>query len=196
MREPAGASGSITDVLQLVPAWLLQTVAAFPLRDEPAPALVYVVFGLAFLSFVVLALLRSEAWDRSLFLLLLIASTALPIVLTMLTMSSRGAIWQGRYGLAVFVGICVTAGSIIGRAPLGGWWSAPLLFVGSVGLAIAHTVSVANVLRNELHNTTSSSDPGWHQPGIMLVVVMAFLGASLMLFLASPIQRNPQAGSL
>ncbi|HET6151857.1 MAG TPA: DUF2142 domain-containing protein [Marmoricola sp.] len=148
-------------------AWPLQVVAAFPFRDQSAPAVVYVLSVGLFLALVVVALRRAAGWQRIVLALFLVGSFALPFVLTAATYSSRGVIWQGRYGLPIFVGLPVVCALVAGRT--GAAPSRWLLGVVAALLGIANVAGPLRVLHDERHRAASTNDGAWHQPSAVLV---------------------------
>jgi hypothetical protein len=126
-------------------AWLLQTIAAFPLRNEMAPPAVYVLW---LVGFVLLMVRVIKARGRSLLAVLwiAIAMIATQTILTFVSFKIDGYAWQGRYGLPFTVGLALLAGfSDSGRSkPL-----APVYDSAIVGIPIATGLSVWHVAHNE-----------------------------------------------
>jgi hypothetical protein len=125
--------------------WTLQTIAAFPMRGEAAPAVVYVIWFAAFIGVWGSGLRGSNGRTRLATLVLLVMCLAVPITLTVLTFPSEGIAWQGRYALPLAVGFTALAGMALNhsrerRATL-------IALVAACG--IAHTVSVCKVAVNE-----------------------------------------------
>lgn len=101
--------------------WQFQTFAVFPLRNELAPGWVYPVFGLLFIGMLVLAFRQASRFQGLVLVSLILAVLLVPAVLTALTYESRGAIWQGRYGLALAVGVPLLAASLMNDWAPGRW---------------------------------------------------------------------------
>lgn len=79
--------------------------------------------------------------------------------------------------LHFFVGVVLMAGLALGRANPRHRLVPGLVTVSIALTALAHTVSAANVLRSELHQSASAHDPAWIHPAmwmIALLVVMAW----------------------
>jgi hypothetical protein len=155
--------------------WALQALGAFPLRNEPAPAPVYVIWGLLLIG-VLVALFRwgsvreRMAGAATLFMLVLV-----PTVLTVVSYRTEGLAWQGRYALPLWVGVVFLAGLALdrhrARLPLP---NAGLLVAM---LATAMTISTVHVgLREIAHGATEPAAAGF-TGGMVLVGVLAALGA-------------------
>ncbi len=163
-----------------VPLWLFQSIAAFPTRGEGAPVLVYAaVLAVMTVAFLLASGITDRQWRRA-----LLAMTAVwllpPLVVTGLTYEASGALWQGRYSLPYSVGLpLVLLAWSSGRSrPT----SPRLVVVGLAGLGylVAHTVSVGNVLRNELADSPLSGDDRWITAPEPAVWALAALGSALM----------------
>jgi hypothetical protein len=154
----------------LMVLWQLQVIAAFPFRDQPAPAMVYALFTAVLLAFLGVALRRSSGRLRLVLVVLIAGVVLMPLVLTGATYSSRGAVWQGRYGLALAVGV-----PLVASLAMSGWnlSRARLLVVaGGVLLATANAVGLVKVLLDERVRPESRSDPAWHVPSPLLAVIV------------------------
>lgn len=172
---------------QFLLLWVLQAVAAFPLRDEPAPAAVYALYLLVTVSFVVTALRRSihrpEGWALALVSLLSLFGPVLP---TLLTVRASGVIWQGRYGLPLAVGVFLIAGLALQRSGVRVPRRRVLLVLALLAMAASYVLSVGNVLLEERARQTSAQDPGWLQPPLALLVVLVLAGWSCLWVLVAP----------
>ena len=154
------------DAFQL-PIWLLQVVAAFPLRDEPAPIVVYPLVLCVVVALVVAALRRAHGWSRAGLVLCALLALFMPVAPTLATMHSEGLVWQGRYVLPYGVGLLLLAGVVLAR---GRARSAPgPTLVATAMLAAAHVVSVVGVVRGELANPVSTGDGDWLQPPTVVI---------------------------
>lgn len=151
-------------------AWPLQTIAAFPLRDNAGAAVVYpVVLGLV-AALVALALRRGTRLENGALVGSLTFALTLPLVLTWATGESHGSIWQGRYGLPYSVGFILIAGYLVAvhtdldELP----WRVTLPALGAYGFAVA--ACLIKVRADELmQNPASRGDPAWHHPAPLLL---------------------------
>ena len=168
--------------------WQLQVIAAFPFRDQAAPGLVYVVVGAFFLAFVILALRRSTGRLRLVMVVLLVGVFLMPVALTAATYSGRGAVWQGRYGLPLMVGV-----PLVASLALTAWKprrEGQILYGGSVLMAVANATGLVKVLLDERVRPESNSDPAWHIPSPALVVAAV---ACAWLVYALAVREAPDA---
>ena len=170
----------LTTLSEQIPAWSLQTIAAFPYRNQPAPAVVYAVWLVLYLAFIIAAFVRSPRTARRLQVVVIGGVLLMPVLLAILTVSGRGIIWQGRYGLPLAFGTCLLAGLALDRRPPPGRLWRPAAIVGSWTMMAAHVVSVTNVLLAERASGISSGDQGWHQPGVLVVVGLSACGFFLL----------------
>lgn len=132
-------TSALKAVFDLLPNYLHQMVAIFGSLNVAAPELTYVLWWVMAGCLVMLALATGRAREI-LVLAALMAGTAFgPLVLMAPQAAHLGLIWQGRYLLAVAVGIPVLAAVVAGRR-----WSdlperlrtrLPLLLIGCWALA-------------------------------------------------------------
>ncbi|WP_310963143.1 DUF2142 domain-containing protein [Nocardioides terrisoli] len=155
-------------------SWPLSTIAAFPFRDQPAPAFVYPVFIVVLVWFWVTCYRRSVGRMRYVFIVLSAGAVLMPGVLTAATYSTTGAIWQGRYGLPLDVGV-----PLLGALALERWRpQVSHLIVPTVcaSFAAINLGSLLHVLAMESHRRVSRTDAAWHQPSVTLVCAVVLLG--------------------
>lgn len=98
-------------------AWSLQIIGAFPFRNNPAPMAVYAFYLLALIPLVVAAICRARSGRRIAILSVVLLSQAIPLLLTAVSASSQGVIWQGRYQLPVVVGLTLMSGMVLDSRP-------------------------------------------------------------------------------
>ena len=158
---------------QFLLLWVLQSVAAFPLRDESAPMVVYALYLVVMVPFVVTALRRSFRTPTGVALVLVSLGALFgPILPTVMTVSASGVIWQGRYGLPLIVGVFLVAGLALQRAGVAMPRRPVLVVLAASAMAASYAVSVGNVLLLEQDRPASAQDPGWVQPPLALVVLL------------------------
>lgn len=175
----------VGDLLTSQVLWSLQTVAAFPLRDEPAPAIVYALWLVPFLTVMGMAARRASHRCRNALIALGAAWVLVPLALTIASFSSIGLAWQGRYALPLAVGFPAIAGLVLTRH---GIRPSRLMCLGIlVTCAVAHVVSIIDVAIQEkplgLSPTFAESVPG----GVAIIAVLAIGGA---LTLVAPALRG------
>ncbi len=185
-EEDLALQDPFTSALGLAPLWVLQTIAAFPTRSEPAPTVVYAtVIGAA----VLLLAAASRRMPRTWWFVLAGAVgvwLGAQVVITTATYAQLGAVWQGRYALPFAVGVPVLLAALVDRhRPTGP--PPALLAVAVPLLTAAHAVSATHVLTRETAESPLSGSSSWvtaPSPVIVLIVVVA--GAMLIGALLTP----------
>ena len=154
-------------------AWVLQTVAAFPLRNEYAPLAVYPMWVLAFGALLVLGLRAGGPRGRLVIGLLVLLWLGVAVVLTVVSYASEPFAWQGRYAVPLALGLSTVAGWCLdrsGRRPSG-----PVALVVLVLTGVSQVVCVVQVAAREadlgLSTTFADVVPG------PAAVVAGLLGA-------------------
>lgn len=163
-EEPAGEARPDMRLASRVPVWTLQLVAAFPFRDQPAPAAVYPMVLVVIGGLLLMGLRLARTSERIAFGLSLLVAVGLPVVLTWATMSTQGVIWQGRYALPFLVGVPLLCGVVLDRRQLPERDLRVLISIALFLLAVAHGWSVGHVTAAELMRTVSSGDASWWGP--------------------------------
>ena len=176
LEEHLDLPNPFTKTLEQIPVWFLQSIAAFPTRDEQAPVIVY-----AASMVVLLALVGVGFWVGSRRSRLAIAGTLfvallVPFVATVTTYSQTGAIWQGRYGLPYTFGVILFAGLALDERRHAHRLAGPALLAGCLAMVTAHVVGVTNVLILERANSPQSGDPAWLMPAPWIVALLMILG--------------------
>jgi hypothetical protein len=161
-----------------LPAWILQTIAAFPLRDQATHASVYACYLLLFGILITLALRFSHWRTRLAISLLAVAVLLFPYVTTVNSYDRYAAAWQGRYGLPVAMGIVVLSGFGLDRAGRG--MRGPTQLMLLLLFAVAQAVSPIHTFLLELHDSPQAHSAAWVHPSLLVVVVVATAGAALM----------------
>ncbi|CAN5134879.1 hypothetical protein BH09ACT12_BH09ACT12_04020 [soil metagenome] len=95
--------------------WFLQSIATLVFRDEPAPAVVYVLGATSIIALIAPGFLRARRNQRVSMVMIMAFSLAIPIILTWLAYSTQGFGWQGRYGLPLSVGLMLLAAQALGN---------------------------------------------------------------------------------
>lgn len=156
--------------------WVMQSVGAFPYRNDSAPIWVYPLVLLVLAAFLVVGVRRGTGTQRLGLVLAVSMTLVIPMSLTWVALQESGGSWQGRYSLPFAVGAVILGGYVLDQA---GWASAEggrLRALAWVMLAIAHVGSVVGVVRSETVREVSSSDPDWAQHAPLLIAAL-MLGA-------------------
>lgn len=192
-EEDLGLGNPVGGALGQVPGWILQSIAAFPTRNEAAPTAVYAAGALA-----ILVLLGAAGWGTSrrwwaLLGGLVAVWLGVQLTIVVATYSQLGDVWQGRYALPFAVGIPVAMAALrettTARAPH------RLLAPGLLGLVLlAHTVSVANVHLDESGTSPLAGSSSWVTvPTAVLVVLVLAAGALCRAAARAHLPATPEA---
>jgi hypothetical protein len=163
-----------------LPLWPLQAIAAFPVRDEPAPLAVYAIGVTMMLALAVVAIrLLWRRRDRnSLLAIVFVAflSYAIPVVLTAFTFRYIGLAWQGRYEMPFTGGLLLLFAFALDRTRL----RLPV----AVAAATMGLLAAMNVLgqRGVLHRFDGKrvvETLGWQAPSVALLALLA-LGSAVV----------------
>lgn len=174
---------TIADALSAQVTWILQTVAAFPVRNEQTHSFIYVLWLSAFMTLLVLGLRESSRRIRRALALAFAAWVAVPLAFTAWSFDTDGVAWQGRYALPIAVGIAAMLGMALDRSRLR--LPRPATVALLVATGVCHVASITKVMMDEadrhLAPTFVAEVPGGHA----IVWTLAVLGALLPL-LARP----------
>lgn len=162
--------------------WLLQVIAAVPLRDEPSPPVVYAIVLVLFLLVAVAGWRSAGSRARLAMALLLTVSVVVPATLTVLTYAELGTAWQGRYGWPYSLGFLLIAGYALEKRRGAGEVATERFLAGGVAamMCVATVVAQLAVLRKELLTSPLAHDPSWIRPSSLLVVALTGSGFLLL----------------
>lgn len=180
---------AVVETTETVPMWFLQSIAAFPFRDAPAPAVVYAVGGLLLTSLIVAGVIRGGTRVRAAMAVTFFLALAIPLVLQVRAYPVAGDIWQGRYGWPLSMGVVVLSVAALDARPPRGRWLGPLLLVGVLGFVVAHSTSVTAVVLRELEASPLSGDSRWWVLPPWILAVMSSLG--VLIWLSGSLASRP-----
>lgn len=155
--------------------WALQAIAVFPLRDERAPAPVYVIWGAVLLTVLLMLFRIGGRRERIAGFEILGLLVVVPTILTVMSYRTESFAWQGRYSLPLWLGITSLAGFALDkrrRQP-----TMQTTWVLFAMLAIAMTISTVHVGLNEISHGPADPVVAGLPGGIALVGVLTVLGA-------------------
>ena len=115
--------------------WTLQSIGAFPARDQRAPVVAYALFVVASAVVLWLGVRFASRRTRRVMLAILVAVVLVSSTITVLTYSKVGVAWQGRYIWPLSMGVPLLAGLSITRTSGRRVWL--LLITGLVAGATA-----------------------------------------------------------
>jgi hypothetical protein len=167
------------------PLWSLQTIAAFPLRNEPTRVPVYACYLVLYLGLVYLGLRATRRLgNRALaigIVLAIVLTSLVPFVIG-LNPDAYPGLWQGRYGLPYSVGIAVMIGFALDRA--GPRLTSQLRVAVLLLFVTAQVIGPVDVLRKADRHRLSDYGAFPHVPAAVLAVT-ATVGAALLWWGAS-----------
>lgn len=172
---PGPPGGGAVNAGQLL-VWNLQTIAAFPIRDQPGALVIYPIVLILVAWLVGTAVVYARRGYRSAILLAAAITLLTPLALTLATMGDRGVIWQGRYVLPFSVGVVLLSGYALSHAPL----RRPGLRVvapAALGLMVGISACLIKV-RNE--EVSSGTEDAWRVPPEGLLVALTVLAIALL----------------
>ena len=168
------------DKLWQLPLWVFQSVAAFPLRNQAAPTIVYA--GWLILGGCLVALGVRNGTSRGRCALAFVAGAALllPYAVTVATFSEYGTAWQGRYGLPFSVGIVLLGGYFVDHRFGDRRIHARVSVPAGVLFVLSHVVGIVNTLMIERATSPQAGEASWPMPHPVALTVLACVAAGLM----------------
>ena len=156
-------------LLQGLVLWPLQSIATLQTRNTAAPIEVYTI-GVALLAVVVLLAWRvGRRAERLSIVMVAVASLVIPLAATALTYPKLAAAWQGRYGLALSLGIIILATSALARS------RAPrttYCWILAIVWTTLHWMTITALFRKDFADNAQPWTP-WFVAGAALVTVTA-----------------------
>ena len=175
-----------THTIGSTPDYLQQAISYFGWFDTPLPVWTYWIFIAASAFLVILA--GTATGRRSVLVLCAVIAAALlvPALVQGYGVNQPGIIWQGRYGLFLYVGVTVVAAWILDRdAPRVGFLAPRAAWVGSGLLAVYGVVAFGLVLARYVIGLAPFSEmlsaPKWQPPLGWPALAIGYAVASLAL---------------
>ncbi len=172
------AAERLSVTLSQVPAWILQSVAAFPIRNEASHPLVYATMFLLGTALLTAGLIRATNRLRLAILLVVAVTLVVPVVLTFSTVESFGVAWQGRYGLPYSVSCMVLAGFALDRNPPSD--RLRLTVVGAPLYVVGQTLGPVLVAVHERGSSPGVANGDWVLVPVLVLVIGAGVGSAIM----------------
>lgn len=174
-------------VVRITPDYMQQAIGNFGWLDTPLPLWTYWLFIAAFAVLVVLAFIMAKRRSVVTLAVMVLAALLVPALVQGYSVHQTGIIWQGRYGLFLYLGITIVAAWILSRdapaigflAPRAAWICSALL--ACYGLLAFGLVLVRYVIGAQSPLGQMLSDPRWQPPLGWPVLVAAYAVASLAL---------------
>jgi hypothetical protein len=171
--------------------WSLQAIAAFPLRNEPAPIPVYVIWGVVLLGTLVALFRLGNTRERVAGSIALLFLAVLPTALTMVSYKTEGIAWQGRYALPLWLGVTTLAGLVLDRRCGLSSRRSTVLILALLGTAM--TISTVHVGLRETALGPADPVAAAMPAGFALVGVLTVMGyvALIAVMTSHPAQGVP-----
>lgn len=170
---PFVGAGFVTGFLAMLrrtPIYLKEGIGVFGWLDTTLPEMLYAVFAVALGVLVVLALAGTNRRGAIAMSSLLAAAILVPAIVQGATISRTGLIWQGRYGLFLYIAIPLLAAWLL-SGPAGGraaFLSTKVTWIGISLMSVFSIVAFAFVLRRYVTGLAASIgeilDPPWQPP--------------------------------
>lgn len=160
-----------------VPLWILQTIAAFPLRNEPTRATVYACYVVLMLALFALGVRAARGRLRVTLFVTFALGSLVPYAIQFATFNSFAGVWQGRYALPFTVGIAVLAGLALDQA--GQRVNPRLRFGGLLLFTTAQVVGPLDVMRKSLAHPLADASHWVHPPRVVLALALVAAAATL-----------------
>lgn len=177
---PLSLGARVRTVLHDVPVSMLQSIAAFPFRNQPTQPVVYACFLVLFIGVLIVALRASTTWPRAAIVATCVVAVAAPVLIQVATYNQYGSQWQGRYALPYAVGTVLVAGAALDRH---GARRVPpqLTLIALMLFVVAQAVGPVDVFRNESRHSPLAGTSAWFQPSPWAIGLSAVVGAALLL---------------
>ena len=155
-----------THVLRTTPGYLQQAIGYFGWFDTPLPASAYWLFVVPLGLLFVLAVAASRR--RSLVSLAVVTAAALfvPALVQGYSVSQTGIIWQGRYGLFLYLGVMILAAVVLSdkQGDRAAFLAPRVTWMGSALIALFGVVAFTVVLKRYVVGSGQPISEMWKNP--------------------------------
>jgi hypothetical protein len=190
LEKPMSWGTRLDYLVHEIPLWMLQSIAAFPLRNEQTRTPVYVCFLLLFLGLTVLGWQASRGRLRLSIIGAIVTVNAVPFIMGLNQDADPGA-WQGRYALPYAFGIALMIGAAIDDSESIRMTSRLRVAV-LVFFLVGQVIGPVDVLRRTTHHHLADWATFPH-PSVPLLAVTASLGSALLWWGASSDRKERTA---
>lgn len=184
-------------MIRNTPRFIEEAAGVFGWLDTPLPGLVYSVFFGALAILVVLAFAFAGRRGRWSLISVIAVAVAVPVLVQAATIASTGLIWQGRYGMFLYLGVIVVAGRVLSESLPARDAPSSRISVVIIGmLALYQVVAFVVALRRYVVGTDDPitrmiSHAEWQPPGTwpVLLVGLVVVEAVFAVWLARRVLR-------
>lgn len=173
MLEPGQALGQWV-------LWFLQSAGAFPLRNDPAPLILYAVVFSVWAALLWTSWRAADTRTRIVMTGIVVVASVIPLAVTVATYAQNGFIWQGRYSYPLAMGVLFLCGWALDRQKPLAVERGALAVVG-VGFAAAQLIGVLHVYRKELQVSPLRQAEAWLRATDAELTLLVVTGAALVL---------------
>lgn len=201
----AGFLEGFTYMIRQVPGFVQQSVAYFGWLDTPMPDSAYLLFFIPIAVLVLLAFTTIRSRDGVVLLTVMVAALLVPALVQGFSVGQTGIIWQGRYGLFLYIGIALVAGWLLsgdhaGRVAFLSVRMTAILTImlasfGAFAFVVAlsrYVVGIDRPLTDMLRAAAWQPPLGWLVLTVLFSVVIA-LAAAWIIRLAVTMSRSEMA---
>lgn len=189
-------------MVRSTPRFLQEAMGVFGWLDTTLPGPVYWAFVAALALLVGLAGIASDRRGRWTVILAVAAALVVPVLVQALSISRTGLIWQGRYGLLLYLAVVFVAAWILSRRSALPPVVAPRATIAiAVALAAFHVAAFVFALRRYVIGeddpiTRMLAEPEWQPPlgWSSLVVVMVVVSAGFATWIIWLSRRGRRSG--
>jgi hypothetical protein len=161
--------------------WQFQSIAAFPLRNDVGPFIVYVVVVMLTLALLVAAFRAGTRREQTVLGVSVGTFVGFPVAFMLSPLGPDANFWQGRYMLPYGVGVLLIAGYVLAVRVGGKWLTRPLIYVGSATYAAGVGACWIKIRHDEItSNPASENDSAWLAPSPLLLAAIAVLLAYVL----------------
>jgi len=171
-------------MFRTTPDYLQQAIGYFGWFDAPLPVWTYWLFIAAFALVVVLAFIATRRRSVLTLGLVVVAAVLVPAFVQAYSVHQTGIIWQGRYGLFLYLGVTVVAAWLLSRdAPALGFLAPRAAWVGGSLIAaygvLAFFLVLVRYVIGRVPLAQLLSAPQWEPPFGWMPLVFAYALVSL-----------------
>ena len=173
-------------MIRNTPRFAEESAGVFGWLDTVLPGLVYAVYFGAVALLIVLAFGAADRRGRWTVIGVLALAAVVPVILQASTISSTGLIWQGRYGMFLYVGVLLVTGRVLSTSAPALDGASTRISVVIIGLlAVFQVAAFVFALRRYVvgtaqHITQMVSNPQWQPPGTWPVLVAGLVIVELV----------------
>jgi Predicted membrane protein (DUF2142) len=185
------------------PDFVTQAIGIFGWLDTVLPPWTYWLFAVAFAALPLIAVLSARRRGIVAVAVAVLAAGLMPVLVQAATVRETGVIWQGRYGLVLYLGIVLVAAWVLDQEPQARGFAerAAWIVPGALtafGLIAYVVVMVRYVIGDAAPLSAMLRDPRWQPPfGWAVLGVMAVIAAvGLVALIGTTVRTRSRIGTV